>query len=499
MALAIALGFVLAALPGLAPAQQPGAGSGTPNYILEISVEGNRNTGPNEVLTVIGSRAGSTIDPRMIVQDIKAVHALGYYDAVRVELAEKPGQGYLMIFQVKEKPKVGSLTVEGISRIDYTKTFEGFKLKAGGFFTQALLEQNHAVIRDAYRASGFLSVKIITTVDEDKQENTVDVTIRIEEAPRFYITDIRIHNTRVFSEMHLKRKMQSMEVDCFDWMNDSGVFDENKVNQDLQSISALYLEQGYIRLFIEKPKVVLIHNPDFSRIEVDIDISEGEQYFTGKIDVQGDILGSKERLMELIGLKTGNPYNPLQQNRDIFALSEVYQEQGYAFAQVRPDVRINDETKIVDVTYNIAKGEKAYIGRIEFQGNRETRDYVLRREFKVRENELFNGRKLRESHQALMALGYFDPSMKMDTEPTETSNVLDVVARVKETQTGTLQAQIGYSDSSGMLGSVSVSKGNFLGKGQTIRFSMQWAQKSVTKEFSADFIEPHLLDTDFTS
>ena len=48
----------------------------------------------------------------------------------------------------------------------------------------------------------------------------------------------------------------------------------------------------------------------------------------------------------------------------------------------------------MDVTYNIVKGEKAYIGRLEIAGNIETRDHVIRREFELQEEELFNGKKL---------------------------------------------------------------------------------------------------------
>lgn len=153
----------------------------------------------------------------------------------------------------------------------------------------------------------------------------------------------------------------------------------------------------------------------------------------------------------------------------------------------------------MDVAFQIRKGEKAYIGRIEFQGNRETRDYVMRREFQVRENELFNGQKLRESQQNLRILNYFKPSMAVDTEPTDVGNVLDIITRVEEQQTGTLQAQIGYSDQSGIIAAFSVSKGNLGGRGQTLRFSTELAERFVRRTALVDFIEPHLFDSDYSS
>jgi outer membrane protein insertion porin family len=160
---------------------------------------------------------------------------------------------------------------------------------------------------------------------------------------------------------------------------------------------------------------------------------------------------------------------------------------------------VNDTTHIVDVTYQIRSGEKAYIGRIEFQGNRETRDWVMRREFEVRENELYNGRKLRESQDNLRALGYFKPGTVIDQQAGEAANLLDVVTKVEEAQTGTLQGQLGYSDVSGIVISASVSKGNLGGRGQTLRVSSEFGQRNVRRNISIDFIEPHLWETDYSS
>ncbi|GIT63316.1 MAG: hypothetical protein Ct9H300mP21_08620 [Pseudomonadota bacterium] len=39
---------------------------------------------------------------------------------------------------------------------------------------------------------------------------------------------------------------------------------------------------------------MLIHNPDYSRVDVRLKITEGDQYYSGKISVSGDILGKKK-------------------------------------------------------------------------------------------------------------------------------------------------------------------------------------------------------------
>jgi outer membrane protein insertion porin family len=497
-ALPALVGLTLLAAIALAAAPPVGAQGQTPNLVLKIEFSGIVQTNQGEIISNLSSKVGQPLVAERVTRDIKTIYSLGFYQDVQAEAEEAPGQGYILRFRLKEKPRIVGLRLTGNTQVSTKELFEKMPLNVGSFYNKALLEEALEVIRGQYQAKGYLKVKL-TPVVTPHNEYAYDLEIRVEESPRLYITVIRVKGTRVFTELEIKRMMSSAEVDCFDWVTDSGVFDEQKINQDLQVIVSNYLRLGYIRAFIAKPKVTLITNPDFSKIIVELEISEGAQYFAGSFDIVGDILGEKQQLLDQLSLATGDVFNALRQNRDLFRLREVYLEQGYAFVQVRPDLRINDETHIVDVTYHIVRNEKAYIGRIEFQGNKETRDFVLRREFEVRENQLYNGAKLRLSQQNLVRLGYFKPSLAIDTEQRPEQNVLDVVTKVEETQTGTLQAQIGYSGQTGVTMSVSVSKGNFLGRGQTLRTTLQLSQHDVTQDLSVDFIEPHLFDTEFSS
>lgn len=468
------------------------------NRIVEIRVEGNRQVETGQILAVISSRVGGTLEPDLIARDLRAMFALGFFTDARAEAEQVANQGYRLIFVVTERPRLAALRITGNTLLSAKDLTEKAPVKIGSFYTPAGVEQLLTDIRRQYREKGYFKVNLTTRL-ERLNPSEYGLTIAVEESPRIYITEIHITGNTVFSELEIKRMMQSAEVDCFDWINSSGLFDEDRINADLQVITTEYAARGYIRVFIDKPDIVLIHNPEFSRIIVRMRIAEGVQYFTGKFDVAGDIVGDKKDLLAQIQLQTGQPFNPQIQNQDQFRLSELYLEQGYAFVQVLPDRRVNDETRIVDVTYTIASGDKAYIGRIEFQGNRETRDFVMRREFLVREDELYNGRKLRESQENLRALGYFKPGMAIEQQPGEVGNVLNIVTKVEEAQTGTLQGQIGYSDVSGVVLAASVSKGNLGGRGQTLRFSSEFAERNVRHNFALDFIEPHLFDTDYSS
>jgi outer membrane protein insertion porin family len=468
------------------------------DLILEIRIEGASQVERGQVVSGLRSRTGEPLDAQKITSDIKDIFRLGYFKDVRAEMEQVPGRGIILIFRLTEKPRISTIEIVGNTQVTKSKLKDTLTIKVGNIYAKRLVDSNLELIREEYRKEGFFKARVSSRI-ERHSEQSYGLTLIIEERPRLYITDIRTHNNEILSELEIRRMMSSAEVDCFSWITDSGVFDEQRINQDLQTISSKYLENGYIRLFIDKPKVKLVHNREFSRIRVDLTLTEGAQYFTGSVDVAGDILGKKGDLLDRLQLKKGAVYNPFTQRRDRFRLNEFYQEQGYAFVRVVPDVKIDDETKLVDVVYRITKGDKAYIGRIEFQGNRETRDFVMRREFEVRENELYNGRNLRVSQQNLNRLGYFKPGIGITRRPTEVDNVLDIVTKVDETQTGTLQAQLAFSDQTGAVVSVSVSKGNLFGRGQTIRLSASVGQRNVTRAFNFDFIEPHVFGSDISS
>jgi len=479
-------------------AGRPAFAQSVPNRIVEIQIEGTRQVETGQIIGAIASRVGGPLDPDLIARDLRSIFAMGFFTDAKVEAEEVAGKGYRLIFVVAERPRITVFRIAGNTLVSSKDINEKITIKVGTFYSPAVVEQLLETIRRLYREKGYFKVNLTTKLDRFSPYE-YGLTVTIEESPRIYITEIHTTGNQVFSELEIKRIMQSAEVDCFDWANSSGVFDEDKINADLQSVTTEYSSRGYIRVFIDKPDITLIKNPDFARIIVRMHITEGAQYFTGKFEVAGDIIGDKKELLDQIQLVTGKPFNPQIQNQDQFRLTETYQEQGYAFAQVMPDRRVNDETHIVDVTYNLRSGEKAYIGRIEFQGNRETRDFVMRREFQVREDELYNGRKLRESQENLRALGYFKPGTAIEQQAGDVGNILDIVTKVEEAQTGTLQGQVGFSDVSGLIVAASVSKGNLGGRGQTLRFSSEFAQKNVRRNLSVDFIEPHLFDTDYSS
>ena len=474
--------------------------------IAEIEIKGTSELESSQIMFLIESQVGDILDRKIIRRDIHAIYKMKLFEDVQAEVEEldegESGiKSYLLRYLVKERPRLAEVKLKGVLLVERTVIEEQMTLLQYDPYDPEKIELNEQIILEHYRSEGYPRVSvnsIIETVeaDADNAGERFRVVFEMNEAPRVYLTDIYVSGTKYYSELEIKRFILSSEIDCVSWANQSGLFREEMINQDLSVITQHYLKKGYIKVFVDKPEVTLIHNPDYSRVDVRLNITEGDQYFIGKIEVSGDVLGDQEILKEDLLLEEGEIYNPFLQNRDRSGISEIYHEQGYAFVRVIPETVINEETKIVDVTFRVVKGEKAYIGRLEIAGNVETRDHVIRREFEVQEEELFNGKKLLRSQQNINRLGFFQSGVLLERSPRDQeNNMLDILARLKETQTGTFQAQMGYSDFSGFSGGVTISKGNLLGTGRTLRFSAQFAEQSVQQKFDATLIDPRLFDS----
>ena len=474
--------------------------------IAEIEIKGTSELESSQIMFLIESQVGDILDRKIIRRDIHAIYKMKLFEDVQAEVEEldegESGiKSYLLRYLVKERPRLAEVKLKGVLLVERTVIEEQMTLLQYDPYDPEKIELNEQIILEHYRSEGYPRVSvnsIIETVeaDADNAGERFRVVFEMNEAPRVYLTDIYVSGTKYYSELEIKRFILSSEIDCVSWANQSGLFREEMINQDLSVITQHYLKKGYIKVFVDKPEVTLIHNPDYSRVDVRLNITEGDQYFIGKIEVSGDVLGDQEILKEDLLLEEGEIYNPFLQNRDRSGISEIYHEQGYAFVRVIPETVINEETKIVDVTFRVVKGEKAYIGRLEIAGNVETRDHVIRREFEVQEEELFNGKKLLRSQQNINRLGFFQSGVLLERSPRDQeNNMLDILARLKETQTGTFQAQMGYSDFSGFSGGVTISKGNLLGTGRTLRFSAQFAEQSVQQKFDTTLIDPRLFDS----
>ncbi len=211
-----------------------------------------------------------------------------------------------------------------------------------------------------------------------------------------------------------------------------GTFREEIFQRDLSILRAAYYDRGFVNVKIDEQLVSI--SADKRSTSISIKIEEGEAYSIGKLDLSGDLLVPKEGLGKLMTSRQGELFNRSKLSRDISAITDVYLDQGYAYANITPLTQLHTEQRLVDLTFDIKMGNQVYVERIDISGDIKTRDKEIRREMQVHEGELFSGTGERRSKERVTALGFFE-TVEVRHKPGSDASKVVVTVEVKEKAT----------------------------------------------------------------
>lgn len=458
--------------------------------IVSVEITGNKRIESDAIKRVIKTKPGDIYLPKRLSEDLKAVYAMGYFDDIRIE-AENTPEGKKIIFKVKEKPTIRVIKIKGNRVFKEDKIKENLTIKTGSILNTYKIRSNVARIEDLYKEKNYQNVKVTYHIHHLKH-NQADLEFNINEGNKVLIKSIKFEGNKAYSDNQLKKIMKTSEKGFFSWLTSSGELKKEDLEQDVTKLSAFYYNHGYIQARIGEPQVVYKGN----WIYITIKIEEGPQFKVGKVDITGDLVLPKDDLMKRLKITKEIYYNREIVRDDVLALTDIYSDEGYAYADITPSINKNIKELKVNITYVIHKGKQVYFEKIIIAGNTKTRDKVIRRELQVYEQELYSGKKLKRSVRNLYRLDYFE-DVKVNTVKGSSDDQMILKIDVTEKPTGTLSFGAGYSSEEAIFGTVSVSQRNLFGRGQTLELEGQFGGRSTLYKLS--FTEPWLFDIPLTA
>ena len=168
--------------------------------------------------------------------------------------------------------------------------------------------------------------------------------------------------------------MRTQEKGWFSWFTGSGTLDDEVIDEDRRQIEGFYHDNGYVRTKVGIPDIKKEFSQDGKTITIAIPLEEGNLYKLGTIEFKGDLILSEAGLKNKLKSKTGDTFKASLFQGDITMLTDLYQDKGYAFADIAPITDINDEDRTMNVVFDIAQGSEVYFNRINIVGNVRTRD-----------------------------------------------------------------------------------------------------------------------------
>lgn len=407
------------------------------------------------------------------------------------------GGGFLgasAAFAQNEGRTVAAVVFEGNLRFSDSQLLGMINVAPNTVYNEAGVNADLESIRVAYDNASFRGVKT-TARTEGLEDGRVRVVIKVEEGARSGITAINFTGNNTFGAGTLKGVISTKETGFLSWLLRDDIYDEQKLALDRELIRNFYANRGYPDATVTS--AVAEYDSSRNSYFVNYTIVEGERYQFGGVGIETSIPGlNTDQLRGTVRTHENAQYSlkDLQDSMEDMAYEAA--GQGYSFADVRPRLDRDPVNHRFNITYLVDEGARVYVERINITGNEKTRDFVIRRELDFAEGDPFNRSMVTRGKGEIEDLDFFQ-TVAITTEPGSAPDKVIININVVEKSTGDYGITAGYSTTEGVLGEVSLTERNFLGRGQYLRVAV--GASEAGKSFDFSFTEPRFMGLKISS
>lgn len=461
--------------------------------ISSIVVQGNQRVEAETIRSYLTFSAGDPYDPGEVNQSLKTLFATGLFKDVRIRR-----QYSTVVVVVVENPVVARVRFEGNKDVETDTLRSEVQLKPRSVYTQARVQADEQRIRDVLSRQGHYDAQVSAQV-VPLGGNRVEVVFQIGEGVKTKVKAIRFVGNNSFSDSQLRYVITTTRTNWLSFLKNTNIYDPDRLALDRELLRQFYLKNGYadVRILSSNADIVPgdgsggFLNRNEGGFVITFEIYEGPRYQFGYVDIESALPSlDVNALGGALLTKPGRRYNVEKVEKTVEALTVKVSEQGYAFGQVRPRFDRDPTTQTINITYVIDEGPRIYIERINIVGNYRTEDQVIRRQFRLAEGDAYNRLLIEAARKRLRGLGFFK-TVDIETEPGSAPDRVVINVVVVEQPTGEFSFGVGYSTTEGVIGDVSITERNLMGRGQYVRLGLSGSLERFQVDFS--FTEPAFL------
>jgi outer membrane protein insertion porin family len=343
--------------------------------IADIVPRGNRRIPADTIKHNMTTRRGDVYDQAGLERDFNALWNTGYFDDLRFEREQTP-KGWVIYVYVKEKPTIREIKYEGLNSFSQSDLLDKFKERKVGISQESQFDPTRIkkaeVVIKEMESGHGHQYATVRTEVRPIPPASVGVTFVIKEGPKVKVGKIRFEGNKRVGARTLSQAMKNTHA-------------------------------------IGIPKSIILENL-FART-----------------------------------------FDATKLSEDAERVRYEYQTLGYYKAVVQdPKTQIHDKTgvvwylpfktkqgKVVDITVPVEEGERFRLKQITFTGNKTiTNTAVLRRQFRMKDGEIFNADMVRKGIEDLRkvygALGYVNFTSVPDTSIDEEHKLITLKIDIDE-------------------------------------------------------------------
>ena len=455
--------------------------------ITRVEVTGNRTVAAEAIRTHVKLGKSNTYTPAQVDEALKSLFATGLFSNVQIDR-----RGTTLVINVTENPVIASVAFEGNTNADKTKIEPLIQQKAGTRYTPAKVHADALKVRDYYRSQGRQTTEV-NPKGTIRSDGKVEIVFAIKEGEVTKVDSIIFVGNRAFSERQLRDVITTSQSGWFDILKTAAFYDPERINLDRSLLRQFYLKNGFPDARVVSADAA--KNEQGTGYSITFTIEEGERYTFGPVILQSKIAKvDPTALQSTVTIKTGSAYNAEQLEKTVEGITLALSDQGHAFANVRVVPKRDTASRTITMAIDVEDGPAVYVERIEVVGNRQTNDFVIRRELRFAEGDPVNAFVIERGRKRVQALGFFK-KVTLKKKAGSSADRVVVTVEVVEDDTRNLSFGAGYSTSEGIVGDVSVIERNLLGNGQSLRVKLAGSTMRLQAELG--FTEPRLLGSNF--
>jgi len=287
-----------------------------------------------------------------------------------------------------EKFLIQDIQIVGLQRISLGTTFNYLPVKVGEVIDNAKAGN---IIRALYKTGFFEDIQL-------SRDNNI-LKIHIEERPS--IAKIDVFGNKELGKEELDEVMKQVGL------TEGRIFNRSLLDKIEQELNQQYLSLGKYGVKVETKLTELERN----RVEITIDINEGEIAKIKQINIIGAKSFDNEKLLNKFilttptmwtGITDSGKYSKQEFLADLETLRSFYLDRGYIHFNINStQVSITPDKRDVYISINVSEGEKYIISDVKLAGKLVVEEEILRSLVSINKGDIFSRRSLVDSNNKI--------------------------------------------------------------------------------------------------
>ncbi|WP_207427160.1 outer membrane protein assembly factor BamA [Pedobacter sp. SYSU D00535] len=331
--------------------------------LTRIDIKGLRKGETEDIQEKLNDKKGKIVNEALLSTSTaiikKYFNEKGYlYADVNFKQVKDTSEANNVVLQVlvdkNAKTKIEDITFEGNEEFSdsqlkklmkKTKEKSTLNIFRSAKFLQDKYEEDKRNLIAKLHDKGYRDAEIVSDSVIRNPNQTVDITIKLHEGPKYYFGNITWAGNAVYSTDYLNTLLAIEKGD---------VFSEEKLEKKLRGsphgtdVSSLYLNNGYLTFGVD-PVQTRVHG---DTIDLELRIFEGPQYTINKVSLKGNEITNDKVVLREIRTKPGQKFSKelvVRTTREIAQLGNFDEQK----TDVRPIPNPADGT--VDIEYTVVE------------------------------------------------------------------------------------------------------------------------------------------------